>query len=133
KSLEWMAAGYLRPFELDELSKRLPNYLKIWTNEEWDSVLKLNRFSDNKLYYIPGKRTLKVNSSWKYRKDLFDSYNLKFPQTANEMYAAAKTIKEKTGLIPFITNGSSASPLFGITVFFQLFNLPDLLLNWVSY
>ncbi|GAA3402408.1 hypothetical protein ACFFNY_04255 [Paenibacillus hodogayensis] len=133
KSLEWMASGYLRPFEKDELATKLSNYRKIWTDEEWDAIYKINQYSDGKLYYLPGKRTLKVNQAWQYRKDLFDKYGLKFPTTPDEMYTALKTIKDKTGLIPVVTNGNASSPLWGVNLFFQVFGLPDLALNWTSY
>lgn len=133
KSLEWMASGYLRPFEKDELAAKLPNYRKIWTDEEWDAVYKINQYSDGKLYYLPGKRTLKVNQAWQYRKDLFDKYGLKFPTTPDEIFTTLKTIKDKTGIIPVVTSGNASSPLWGVNLFFQVFGLPDLALNWISY
>lgn len=133
KSIEWMSSGYLRPFELDELKQKLPNYLKIWTDEEWDTVLKSTRFSDGKLYFLPNKRTIPVQNAWQYRKDLFDKYGLKFPKTPDEMIDTLKTIKDKTGLIPFVVPGNSSSPLWAVSTFFQMFGFPDLLLTWNSY
>ncbi|MGG1555207.1 extracellular solute-binding protein [Paenibacillus ferrarius] len=133
KSIEWMSAGYLRPFELDEIKQKLPNYLKIWSNEEWDTVLKSTRFSDGKLYFLPNKRTIPVQTAWQYRKDLFDKYGLKFPKTPDDMINTLKTIKDKTGLIPFVVPGNSSSPLWAVSTFFQMFGFPDLLLTWNSY
>ncbi|MFK7693623.1 hypothetical protein [Paenibacillus sp. HJGM_3] len=133
KSVEWMSSGFLRPFELDEIKTKLPNYLKIWTDEEWDTVYKSTRFSDGKLYFLPSKRTIPVQTAWQYRKDLFDKYGLKFPKTPDEMLAALKTIKDKTGLIPFVSPGNASSPLWAVSTFFQMFGFPDLLLNWNAY
>ncbi|OUS78060.1 hypothetical protein B1748_04640 [Paenibacillus sp. MY03] len=133
KSIEWMSAGYLRPFEMDEIKEKLPNYLKIWSDEEWDTVFKSTRFSDGKLYFLPNKRTIPVQNAWQYRKDLFDKYELEFPKTPDEMIETLTTIKDKTGLIPFVSPGNSSSPLWAVSTFFQMFGFPDLLLTWNSY
>ncbi|MBO9610679.1 MAG: extracellular solute-binding protein, partial [Paenibacillaceae bacterium] len=133
KSVEWMSAGYLRPFELDEIKQKLPNYLKIWSEEEWNTVFKSTRFSDGKLYFLPNKRSIPVQTAWQYRKDLFDKYGLKFPKTPDEMIDTLKTLKDKTGLVPFVSPGNTSTPLWAISTFFQMFGFPDLLLNWNSY
>ncbi|PYI53113.1 extracellular solute-binding protein [Paenibacillus flagellatus] len=133
KSVEWMSSGFLRPFEPDELKQKLPNYMKLWTDEEWDTVFKSTRFSDGKLYFLPSKRTIPVQTAWQYRKDLFDKYGLTFPKTPDEMIAALQTIKDKTGLIPFVSPGNSSSPLWAVSTFFQMFGFPDLILSWNSF
>ncbi|MBO9605644.1 MAG: extracellular solute-binding protein [Paenibacillaceae bacterium] len=133
KSVEWMASGLLRPFTQRELKERLPHYLSNWTPQEWDTVFRSTRFSDGYLYFLPSQRTIPASSGWQYRKDLFDRHGLTFPHTPDEMLATLRTLKRQTGLIPIVANSSAASPLLGISGFFQLFGMPELLLQWTSF
>lgn len=133
KSVEWMASGFLRPFSQSELKDRLPHYVNNWTPQEWDTVFRSTRFSDGNLYFLPSQRTIPASSGWQYRKDLFDRYGLSFPKTPEEMLTTLRTLKQLTGLIPIVVNSSAASPLVAISGFFQLFGMPELLLQWTSF
>lgn len=129
---EFINAGYLKGFTVDEIKKEWPNYLKIWTAEEWNEVYKLIRYSDGKIYSFHGRRPAKVDMAWCYRKELFDKYDLKFPLTPDEMYSTFKKLKDLTGLIPYI-NANQGDCLWAFGGFMVMYGMPELAVRQISY
>lgn len=131
---EWTEAGYIKGFSVDEVKTKLPNYMKTWTNEEWDNVYGNARYSDGKVYYLPGKRAAKLNMTWVYRKDTFTSLGLAYPKSTDEMYNALKAIKDKTGKVPYVSASTgSGGALWAFSGFLQSFGMPELAIRELSY
>lgn len=126
KAKEWISAGYIRPYTMEEIETRLPNYMNLWTEEEWDEVYKYARFGDGNLYYIPSKQNSKMALGYMYRKEAFDRLGLDFPTTADELYDVLVAIKEDTGLVPYHRDGGG---LWYLTGFYLMFGLNELILR----
>lgn len=131
---EWTEAGYIKGFTVDELKTKLPNYMKVWTDEEWANVYGNAQYSDGKVYYLPGKRAAKLNMTWVYRKDTFDALGLAYPKSTDDMYNALKAIKEKTGKVPYVSASTgSGGALWAFSGFLQSFGMPELAIRELSY
>ncbi|WPX08256.1 extracellular solute-binding protein [Anaerocellum danielii] len=132
---EWIAAGYLIGFTQDEIKKKWPNYLKIWTKEEWDYLYKVVRYSDGKVYSFHGKRIAPVDMAFLYRKEIFDRYNLKFPTTVNEFYKTCIFLRQKTGKVVYLHANPVAGQLslWAFTGIFLMYGLPELAPRQISY
>jgi len=85
--------GFLIP--LNEHWDKLPNYRKLWLDDEWDTLLKFASNADGNLYYLPQKNYRAASQSWIYRKSAFDEMGLTFPKTVDELYSVLKAIKAK--------------------------------------
>ena len=77
----------------------LPNYQAFWNTvpEEERKELFMQRTSgDGKIYSAPAYGTQTVNGirTWMYRKDVFDKNGIQVPKTSNDLYEAAKKLKE---------------------------------------
>ena len=129
---EWSEAGYIKGFTTDEIKAKFPNYLKMWTDEEWKNVYGNVKNTDGKLYYFPGKRGVKANMTWTYRKDTFDKLGLSYPKTTDEMYNALKAIKDKTGKVPYVA-ASAGTSLWAFSGFLMSFGMPELSIRELSY
>lgn len=132
---EWIAAGYLIGFTPDEIKKKWPNYLKIWTKEEWDYLYKIVRYSDGKVYSFHGRRIAPVDMAFLYRKEIFDRYNLKFPTTVDEFYKTCIFLRQKTGKVVYLhANAVSGNlSLWAFTGIFLMYGLPELAPRQISY
>ena len=84
--------GYL--YNVCDLVDKMPNYLKLYPGEDWNQVVDLRKHSDGGVYFFPQKRPMKSDDSWLYRKDVFDKMNIKYPETADDLYNAMKELKE---------------------------------------
>lgn len=129
---EWTEAGYLKGLTQDEVKQYLPNYVNVFSQEEWDNVYSNTHYTDGSIYYFPGKRNSAVDMAWVYRKDTFDKLGLEYPKTTDEMYEVLKAIKESTGRIPYV----SANPtqvLWAFSGFLQAFGMPELAIRELSY
>lgn len=82
--------GYILP--LDEFAKNAEINKYCDLNDYVEQYLNACKYKD-KLYGLPvyGESTFLM-----YRKDLFDQYSIKVPQTLDELVNAAKTVKEKS-------------------------------------
>jgi putative aldouronate transport system substrate-binding protein len=72
---------------------RLPNYLAMWTDEDWQTVMSFATTADGSLYYLPAKNHRVSSGAWIYRKSAFDDLGLEFPTTTDELYEVLKAIK----------------------------------------
>lgn len=76
---------------------RLPNF-KNWmdTTSDSEEYLTQRTSGDGKIYFFPtyGLHTINNLRSWMYRKDIFEKNNLTPPKDVNEMFEAAKKLKE---------------------------------------
>ena len=84
--------GLLLP--LNDYFDQLPDYKALYTDAEWETMLKMESNADGKLYYLPKKNYRKTANAWIYRKSAFDEMGLTFPKTIDELYTVLKTIKE---------------------------------------
>lgn len=130
RALEWSAAGYLKAFTMEELNKKLPNYLKAWTKEGWQEAYDNMKAPDGNLYYLPSARPDVVAQSWVYRKDVFDELGLTLPKTTNELYNVLKTYKDKTGKVSIPNGGTD---LWAVSWAFLAYGMPELILRDLSY
>lgn len=127
-------AGFLKGFTQDEIAKLVPNYRKVWEGDEWDTIYKIARYSDNKIYNFYGKRSQLVDMTWEYRKDIFDKYKLSFPKTPDEFLAVSKVLKEKEGKdVLGMVNPAGANPMYAFSWAFQMYGAPDLGPKWLSF
>jgi len=131
---EWIANGYLKGFTVNELKQKWPNYLKIYTSDEWNYLYKILRYSDGKLYAFHGRRAAAVDMAWLYRKETFDKYQLKFPETPDEFYNVSKIIREKTGKVVYMQpNVASDISLWAFGGFWLMYGIPELAPRQLSY
>lgn len=131
---EFTQAGYLKGFTKDEIKKLTPNYLKLFSDEEYNYVYNATRNSDDKVYYLVGKRPQKVRMTWEYRKDLFDKYNLSFPKTPDEFLNVCKVLRDKEGKTPYLpANPGGSTPLFVFSGVYMMYGLPELIVRDMSY
>lgn len=128
---DWTEAGYLRPFSLEEIQEKIPNYIAHYTPEAWDVVWQNITHSDGNTYYLPGKRTQNMNMAWMYRSDIFEEYGIEFPQTADELIEALSILKDKTGKIPVVS--ANGDPVWSFSGYFQIFGMPELAGSDISY
>lgn len=75
--------------------------------EKMASLLEYGMYND-KLYAIPGKRTMQPSSNLKMRQDWLDKLGLEMPKTVDELYTVLKAFKEndpgnvgKDRVVPF--------------------------------
>ncbi|MBB6731746.1 extracellular solute-binding protein [Cohnella zeiphila] len=87
----WAEAGYLLP--IGDYIGELPNYRKLFSDEEWQEVLDFASI-DGKLYFLPSKIDVQDPMAWLYRKDAFEQAGIDgFPQTTEQLYEALKKLK----------------------------------------
>jgi putative aldouronate transport system substrate-binding protein len=90
---KWGEGGYLLP--LNDYLDKIPNYRKLFSDEEWEALTKFASAADGNLYFLPGANPVKMQRTWVYRKDIFDKENLTPPQTTEELYQTLKKLKAK--------------------------------------
>lgn len=106
---EYLRAGWLEPLNEYQADK------------EWNAVknipeglIKTYSDNDDKLYAVPVSVTGGVLV---YRQDLLDKYNLKAPETTEDVLAIAEElVKKGEDAYPFIGRGDSSSASFGTSV-----------------
>ncbi len=126
--------GYLRGFDMEALQRRLPDYLMLFTKEEWKDVYRQIRFTDGKVYHLPGRRAQDVRTVWMYRKDIFDKHRLDFPRNPEEVLNVCRILKQKEGKVPILLHDPTPlNPLFAFGLIFQMYGLLDLLPREFSY
>lgn len=114
-------------FTDEDLKKHLPDYLNFYNSDMWIEVKNQIRHSDNKIYYLPGKRPKKMRTAWMYRRDIFEKYNLSFPKNPEEFMEVCRILKEKEGKIPFLLHDPvSLNPLYAFTMF-QMYGILEVL------
>lgn len=79
--------------DLTQYLDKMPNYQAMWTDSEWETVMKLAGDSEGRLFYLPMKGSNLIGQTWVYRKDVFDDLGLEFPKTTDELYNVMKAIK----------------------------------------
>ena len=129
---EWIQADYLRGFTLEEVQEKLPNFISHYEADAWPVVWENIVYSDDKSYYLPGRRAQSVNMAWMYREDLFKEYGLSFPETTDELFDTLVTLKEKTGKIPLVAANAGA-PIWAFTGLLLPFGIPELAASEISY
>lgn len=129
---EWATAGYVKGFTVDEIKSKLPNFFKMYSEEEWKNVYGNIRFTDDKVYYFPGKQSSTINMTWVYRKDTLDQLGLIYPKTTDELYKVLKAVKEKTGKVPYVA-ASTPQSLWAFSGFLQAFGMSELTIRELSY
>lgn len=132
---EFVQGGYLKGYSMGDVKKRVPNYVKLFGEDDYSTVFKTTRNSDDKAYYLVGKRPQKVRMTWVYRKDLFDKYNLTFPKTPDEFLNICKTLRDKEGgKTPFVPgNPGGSTPLFVFSGIYMMYGMPELVVRDISY
>lgn len=83
---------------IDDYEDMMPNYKKFWASvpeEQAESMLRMRRSADGKTYYpqVWGRHNTINLRTWLYRKDVFEKHNLKTPETLDDLYETAKTLK----------------------------------------
>jgi ABC-type glycerol-3-phosphate transport system substrate-binding protein len=101
--------GYLLPW--NDYLDRIPNYTAMWTDEEWDLLMKHAANEDGNLYYLPIRNYRTHSNAWIYRQDVFEKLNLEFPKTLDELYDVLKRLKQEYPDSVPMTNRSGASGL----------------------
>lgn len=129
---EWVDAGYLRGFTQEDIKAKVPNYLTQYEAEAWDNVWSHIKSSDDKTYYLPAIRSTLISMAWMYRKDTFDELGLTFPESTDGLIEVMRTIKEKTGRIPYVS-ASADNVMWAFTGFLQSFGMPELTPRDLSY
>ncbi len=104
--------GLLLP--INEYFDQLPNYRKLYSDEEWATLLMTESNADGNLYYLPQKNYRATAASWIYRKSAFDQWGLTFPKTTDELYDVLKTIKEKDPSAVPMPNSGGLNVLDGL-------------------
>lgn len=84
---------------LDDNMDKMPNlkaFLESLPEAERDDLLAQRTSGDGKIYSAPmyGTQTINNLRSWIYRKDIFEKNAIAVPTTYDEMYQAAKKLKE---------------------------------------
>lgn len=111
--------GFLVP--VNEHWDKLPNYRKLWTDEQWEDMLAFESNADGNLYYLPQKNYRVTAGAWIYRKSAFDEMGLEFPKTVDELYTTLKTIKEKyPNSIPMPNRGGAGGVLGGLLLAYRI-------------
>ena len=84
--------------EIDKLlDSNGQNIKKVIGNDSWNAI----KIKD-KTYGVPEKNAADViNTAIAIRQDILEKLNLQVPKTIDEFYNVSKTIKEKTGILPF--------------------------------
>lgn len=129
---DWIEAGYLRGFTAEEVEQKLPNFISHYAPDALPVVLANITHSDNKIYYLPGRRPAAMNMAWMYREDLFKQYNLEFPDSTDALFDVLMTLKTETGKIPIIA-ANAGDPMWAFTGFLQAFGMTELVAADISY
>ncbi|MEG2570667.1 MAG: extracellular solute-binding protein, partial [Clostridia bacterium] len=84
---------------IDDNLDKMKNYTKFLDTvpqKERDDILMQRTCGDGKVYSPPVYGTQTVNNlrSWIYRKDILDKHNIAVPTTTEELYQAAKKLKQ---------------------------------------
>ncbi|MBB3128289.1 putative aldouronate transport system substrate-binding protein [Paenibacillus rhizosphaerae] len=89
---KWANSGFLLP--ISDYMDQLPNYRKLFTDDEWNMMLDFSTVH-GKLYYLPNK-VVSDPKTWIYRKDSFDKAGITtFPKTLDGLYEALKKLKKQ--------------------------------------
>lgn len=111
--------GFLIP--VNEYWDKLPNYRALWTDEEWETMLKFESNADGNLYYLPQKNYRIASAAWIYRKGAFDKLGLSFPETVEDLYNVLKTIKANDpNSIPMPNRGGAGGVLAGLKLAYRV-------------
>lgn len=129
---EWIKAGYLKGLSEQQMDQKIPNFKKLYTDQQWETVYNSISYIDDNIYYFPGKQSSIVNMAWLYRKDIFEQLGLEYPKTTDQMYSVLKKIKSSTGKIP-IVSARQLQPLWAFSGFMQSFGIPELAIRQLSY
>lgn len=92
--------GFLLP--VDKYFDLLPNYRALYSDAEWEALLKTESNSDGHLYFLPQKNYRDTAMGWIYREDAFQKWELEVPNTLDELYETLVAIK---------TNDPASTPL----------------------
>jgi putative aldouronate transport system substrate-binding protein len=84
---------------IDDYLDIMPNYIEFWNSfseETRNEYLTRRKSADGKTHFpqVYGCDGLGGVRTWLYRKDIFESFNLKVPETLDEVYDAALMLKE---------------------------------------
>lgn len=114
--------GYLVDI-LEHLDK-IPNYKKLFSDEEWTEVVKFAGNSNQKLFYFPTKNYRLTANAWIYRKGAFDELGISFPKTTSDLYDALKKIKGKyPNSIPITTASGFNDLMSGFLLAYRVGNI----------
>lgn len=83
--------GFLAP--VSDYFDRMPNYRKLYDDDEWQLMFDFNAAADGKIYFIPQRNYRTASQSWIYRKSDFDKLGLQFPKTIDELVNVLGRIK----------------------------------------
>ncbi|MDF2922442.1 MAG: transporter substrate-binding protein [Paenibacillaceae bacterium] len=115
---KWGQNGYLLP--INDYLDKLPNYRKLFSEEEWNFLTKYVSTGSGKIYFLPGQNPSKMQRVWIYRKDIFDKEGLKLPGTMDELYQVLKTLKAKyPDSVPMSSRWGADGLLAGFTKGFR--------------
>ncbi len=89
----WGNQGNL--YSIDEYLDYIPNYLALFTEDEWNITHTYAANADGKLYYIPTKNYRSSAEAWMYRTGMLEELGKDIPSTTEELYDILKTYKEK--------------------------------------
>ena len=89
----WANDGLMRRFD-DKLDK-VPEYMKQWTDAQWETTYAFNKAADGYLYTLPHKNKRDASMNWIYKKSAFDAIGLEFPTTKDELTNVLKTLKRE--------------------------------------
>ncbi len=94
---KYVIQGACKSFE--EMAEYMPNYKKFvdsLTEQEVKNIVDVRKAYDGNIYYSPatGRETTRSIRAWMYRKDIFDKHGIAVPTTYDEVYEAAKKLKE---------------------------------------
>ncbi|MDR2080163.1 MAG: extracellular solute-binding protein [Treponema sp.] len=83
--------GFLAP--ISDYFDRMPNYRKLYSDDEWALMFDFNAAADGKIYFIPQRNYRTASQSWIYRKSDFDKLGLQFPNTVDDLMNVLGKIK----------------------------------------
>lgn len=106
----WGLEGYMQPLEM-HMSK-VPNYMRQWTESEWEFAMTKSKAPDGHLYYFPNKNPRKASMTWIYRKSDFDKLGVPEPSTTAELFQILKDMKKVNPDSVGIMNRAGASGLW---------------------
>ncbi|MBQ9986422.1 MAG: extracellular solute-binding protein, partial [Oscillospiraceae bacterium] len=94
---KYVDQGACKSFE--EMAEYMPNYrafVETLSDTEKKNIVDVRKAYDGKIYYSPatGRETTRSIRAWMYRKDIFDKHGIAVPTTYDEVYEAAKKLKE---------------------------------------